>query len=1141
MKLKKASRWVKILVMVLVLSMVTALAGCGAHAGLTQHEIAPGETPEVNPLKGLFPYSGEVDFPHSLEWFYLPVNAVHLDEGVFDWTALENKLNQVAARGHQAAIRFYYDHPGDVSGIPQFLLDAGVKVRSYNEPEDLGGGGLCPDYSDEKMRASMKEFIAAFGEAYDGDPRIGFITEGLLGFWGEWHNWPFDIDIADGKPDWTIPPEVYEEVYQAFDDAFDITCLMVREPKENVDNGKYRTGYHDDSFAYATLSAANGGQEWSYMSKVINMGMQDAWQYAPIGGEVYPPLQSEYFMEEYYKVAPNPDTDPSADMVNRQDWDACVQESHASFLLCDAIKNYTGTTRENAIEASKSLGYDMQVTTAWYADSMEDTGALKLDLDIRNNGAAPFYYGHETWPVLIGVKQDGVLVKQYRTEWDLCDIPATGEAVSFTHEVEDHGLGGGEYTLCVKVQNPLQGGVAFRFANEGQGDDGWLELGAFTVEGEPAAPYPPVEEDVAPFEPGETEILVDGAGGHYQVENGTMEGVAVFEECASAEGQMLAGWVGSGVEGAGSVTLENVVVAEDGLYTVDVDYVCGEAFRYGMFDVNGGAANGGSTVSYRFGGTGSWSVLGTRHTVLFLKAGANTIKFYNDSAWAPSIDCITVSRGSLTGIQTMDGDLSDWTAVTEPVWADEHHTVKITSDDAYIYMALELAENVDDWRVKLDSLGSGINYEVRPDGLYSLSGDAKPEKVAEEGSSALHVARKDNVVELMVLRGAMETTRKQMGYDLGYCVELYQGGALVHSTNGGEAAVYELVSGALRQDKTKRFGGGELLDWSEVSCSYMDEFQSVWVSDDEEYLYFAVEFADETGSYTDWSIELNTDADCTTGYAMDWVWYWETTGNDYRVDADGLHWYLNEGTTELIADCSDDAVAYNLSDGRLEVRLQKDRMSLSGKTIHYSVIFKEAGAELHEGRIAGGGDRMPSYEQAYVTEPHFSGVNTIYSGWETVPALEIAGKHKVYLADDEEYLYIAAEYRYEGITQWQVLMDTDFKMKTGMQSNWPFSPGGADYLAEGAMTAETTEGVLAYQEISDGNWTFGRQIPDAVTCIVDTERQTVEVRILKSALTSEERKLVDIVNFGFRFITEGDEAVASSNGGEFLTYKMMTK
>lgn len=1137
MKKRKATPWIRTFALVLVLSMVLVLAGCGGdHAGLTKHEVAPGETAEVNPLKGLFPYAGDVDFPYSLEWFYLPVSSVHLDEGVFDWTALENQLNQVASRGHQAVIRFYYDHPGEVSGIPQFLLDAGVKIRAYNEPEDLGGSGYCPDYSDEIMRQSMKEFIAEFGREYDGDPRIGFITEGLLGFWGEWHNWPFDTDIADGKPDWSIPAEVYEEVYQAFDDAFDTTCLLVREPKEDVEDANYRTGYHDDSFAYATLSSGNGGQEWSYMSRMITEGVENAWEYAPIGGEVYPPIQSEYFMEEYFKQTPNPDTDPSADMVNRQDWDACVQESHASFLICDAIKNYTGTTRENAIEASKSLGYDMQVTAAWYADSIGAEDTLKVDLDIRNNGVAPFYYGHETWPILIGVKQNGVLVKQYKTEWDLNEIPATGADVSFEYAVDDHGLGGGEYTLCVKVQNPLQGGVIFRFANEGQGDDGWLELGTFTVVGEAVTSYPPVEEDVEPFEAVETEVLIDGAGGHYQMENGIMEGVAVFEECQSAEGQMLAGWVGSGTEGTGSVTLENVVVAEDGFYTVDVDYVCGESFRYGMFQVNDG-----ETVSYRFTSTGSWSVLNTRQTVLFLKAGTNTIKYYNDSAWAPSVDCITVSRGSVTGIQTMDGDLSDWAGVTEPDWTDEMHTVWIASDDAYVYVALELAQNVDNWRVKLDSLGSGINYEVRSDGLYSISGDAEPQKVADAGTSALHVAQKDNVVEFMVLKGAMETTRKQMGYDLGYCVELYSGGALTHSTNGGETAVYELVSGVLRQDKTKRFSGSELLDWSNVDCSYMDEFQSVWVTDDEAYLCFAVEYSDENGSCTDWSIELNTDADCTTGYVMDWVWYWETTGNDYRIDSGGLFYYTDDGR-ELISDGSDGAVIYSLSDGKMEVKIQKSLMNMgSSKTIYYSVILNKAGGEWNDAWIAGENSQMPSYDQNYVSEPRFSGVNAMYGDWKNIPAAEIAGNHKIWIADDDAYLYIAAEYRYDDVVSWQILMDTDYKMKTGMQSTWPFSPGGADYLAEGSLTTGVITGTLGFQEVSDGTWTFGTEIPDAVSCVVDESRKTVEIRILKSALEGNGRKLMDIVNFGIRFVDAGGEAVGASNGSEFLTYKMLIK
>ncbi len=946
---------------------------------------------------------------------------------------------------------------------------------------------------------------------------------------------PFDVDIADGKPDWSIPAEVYAEVYQAFDDAFDTTCLLVREPKADVDDALYQTGFHDDSFAYATLSAGNGGQEWSYMSRMIAEGTEGAWEYAPIGGEVYPPLQTEYFMEEYFGKAPDPNTDPSADMVNRQDWTACVQESHASFLLCDEIKSYQGTTRENALEASKSLGYDFQVSFAYYADTMKDSDALKVNLDIRNNGIAPFYYGHETWPILIGVKQDGVLVKQYETQWDLDSIPATGEDVQFQHTVEEHGLGGGEYTLCVKVRNPLEGGMILRFANEGQNEDGWLELGSFTVEGEPAGAYAPVTDDLQPIDRVEEAAIVDGEGGRYQAENGVLEGVAVLHENERAQGKLMVGWIGSGVEGVGSVTMENVMAEESGFYTVDVDYVLGEAFRYGYFSVNGG-----EPVPVRFANTGGWSILDTQSTVLFLEQGSNSVKFYNDTSWAPDIDRIVVSRGSVTGIQTMDGDVSDWGTIPT-AYEDEQLNLRIASDDAYLYFALELQNSADDWRVKLNALGNGIDFEVRQDGLYSISSDAAPELVAAAGTNTLQMAQQGNVIEFMVLKGAMETSRKQLGYDLGYCVELYSGGALKHSSNDGETANFELVSGALRQDKTKRYSGSELLDWSQVDCSYIDAFQSVWVTDDEEYLYFAVEYGAENGDL-DWAIELNSDADCTSGYAMDWIWYWETVGSDYRADANGLYYYAEDGTMEQISDGTDGALVYTQADGKLEIRLQKGLLNMgSSKTIHYSMILHEAGTEWTRGQIAGGGDRMPSYEQKYVTEPHFSGQNTMYSGWDTVPAFEIAGKYKLWLADDETYLYIATEYRYEGITQWQVLMDTDFKKKTGMQSTWPFSPGGADYLAEGAMTADATTGVLAYQEVSDGNWTFGRQYPDAVTCVADPERGTVEIRILKSALTNEERKMADIVNFGFSFIVESGDAIASSNGGTFLTYKMMTR
>ena len=59
---------------------------------------------------------------------------------------------------------------------------------------DFGNNGVSvsPDYSDPRLVTALEAFITALGRRYDGDPRIGFITLGLIGFWGEWHTWPYD-------------------------------------------------------------------------------------------------------------------------------------------------------------------------------------------------------------------------------------------------------------------------------------------------------------------------------------------------------------------------------------------------------------------------------------------------------------------------------------------------------------------------------------------------------------------------------------------------------------------------------------------------------------------------------------------------------------------------------------------------------------------------------------------------------------------------------------------------------------------------------------------------------------------------------------------------------------------------------------
>mgnify|MGYP007000203299 len=91
------------------------------------------------------------------------------------------------------------------------------------------------------------DFIAEFVSIYDGDNRIGFIQIGLLGFWGEWHTFPHTT--------WFPSNEFQREVIAAFDDAFNQTQILIRYPIQ--DAPQRRIGFHDDSFAYATVGDVN--------------------------------------------------------------------------------------------------------------------------------------------------------------------------------------------------------------------------------------------------------------------------------------------------------------------------------------------------------------------------------------------------------------------------------------------------------------------------------------------------------------------------------------------------------------------------------------------------------------------------------------------------------------------------------------------------------------------------------------------------------------------------------------------------------------------------------------------------------------------------------------------------------------------
>ena len=428
-----------------IIAITLTVVSIGQASEKTRRQLSYAPGPVDNPLKGFVPFRGEYrkQFPHSMEWVYLPLNQLMKGRNQFDFDGeFEKALGDVASRGHHVVMRIYLDYPRKKTGVPKFLIDAGLKMTRYTD----FGGGLSPDYQDRKLYDALESFLAAFGQRYDGDPRIGFITIGLLGFWGEWHTYPHE--------DWFPSTENQNRVLHAYTKAFRKTKLLMRQPM--ADGPKLPIGYHDDSFAFSTLPDVG----WHFLSQMKRQGTLSAWKLNSIGGELRPELQATIWKPSSTKI--------------RDTFEQCVQLTHCSWLLNQHLFSYRrdGNERELATKAARSLGYELHVSQFEYAVSNSDqtlTGSVKIE----NRGVAPFPYD---WPVELRVVDARKTSKTFRTNWQISGIlPGEPQELQFSVSLKQPIRGSEQLEL--HVPNPLKNAKAVQFANIETTANGGVSLG----------------------------------------------------------------------------------------------------------------------------------------------------------------------------------------------------------------------------------------------------------------------------------------------------------------------------------------------------------------------------------------------------------------------------------------------------------------------------------------------------------------------------------------------------------------------------------------------------------------------------------------------------------------------------------------
>ena len=425
---------------------------------------APG--PADNPLKGFVPYAGQGrEFPHSLEFGYLSLASLMTGPTNFNWAPLERLLDDVSSRGCQSIFRVYMEYPRKPSGVPAFLGQAGVKVRVWtntNTQPFPPAIDHTPDYEDPRLRAALQTFIAALGARYDGDPRIGYLTAGLLGTWGEWHCYPHS--------EWFASKTVQAEVLDAYQAAFHKTPVLLRYPAgenhpDHAPNSHRRMGYHDDSFAWATLETGKKSDDWFYLAALRAAGpvALNRWRTAPIGGEIRPELWPCLWKE--------------AGCQEGQDFARSVAETHVTWLMESSTSKPQSTEeRARAVNAARSLGYELQVVQA---TALLSGRILDVSVTLTNRGVAPFY---ANWPVkLLAVDAAGGEL-ELRLPFALNQLlPSAADTQSGSLNLSS--IPAGPVRLFLGIPSPLPGGRPVRFANLNPDESrpGWLTLGAIAV------------------------------------------------------------------------------------------------------------------------------------------------------------------------------------------------------------------------------------------------------------------------------------------------------------------------------------------------------------------------------------------------------------------------------------------------------------------------------------------------------------------------------------------------------------------------------------------------------------------------------------------------------------------------------------
>jgi len=214
--------------------------------------------------------------------------------------------------------------------------------------------------------------------------------------------------------------------------------------------------------------------------------------------------------------------------------------------------------------------------------------------------------------------------------------------------------------------------------------------------------------------PGPTPTPPPGSSS-FEAESGSVSGAARRRGCAACSGGAKVGFLGNG---SGNFLTMTVSMPAGGSRTMNIYYLV-SGTRTLFYRVNGGAG-----VSVSLSGSSFSTPAAPLAVTINMNAGSNTIRFYNNGAFAPDLDRITIGGGgTVTPTPTPPGRVTP-TPAPPPV-GGAHKRLKIISGCSQPMWIQYLGGNGGGTlnapnRFMLPGTGSFIEYDIPDKGLAGL-------------------------------------------------------------------------------------------------------------------------------------------------------------------------------------------------------------------------------------------------------------------------------------------------------------------------------------------------------------------------------------------------------------------------------------